>query len=243
MKFKRIFVIVIDSLGIGASKDAKKYNDEGANTLKHLSYSKIDFKIPNLEKMGIGNICDVYNTKKQSNPIASFGKMQELSVGKDTLTGHWEMMGLKVVSPFPSFTDSGFPKELIDELEKETKRHIIGNVAASGTEIIKELGEDHMKTGDLIVYTSADSVLQIAANENVVHLEELYRICEIARKITLSRPEWMVARIIARPFIGENKNNFTRTSNRHDYSVKPCGKTVLNSLQENGFDVDRKSVV
>lgn len=235
--YKRIFVIVADSLGVGAAKDAAKYGDEGANTLKHLSYSKIDFSIPNLEKMGIGNITDVYNTKKLDNPIASYGKMEELSVGKDTLTGHWEIMGLKVMTPFPAFTDTGFPKELIDMLEKETGRKVIGNVSASGTEIIKDLGEEHMKTGALIVYTSADSVLQIAAHEEIVPIPELYRICEYARKITLENKDWMVGRIIARPFIGENADNFKRTSNRHDYAVKPFGETTLVKLKNAGYDV------
>ena len=237
MKFKRIFVIVADSLGVGAAKDAAKYGDEGTNTLKHLSYSKIDFNIPNLEKLGIANITEVYNTKPQDKPLASYGSMEELSVGKDTLTGHWELMGLKVPNPFPSFTDTGFPQELIEKLEKESGRKIIGNISASGTEIIKDLGEEHMRDGSIIVYTSADSVLQIAAHEEIVPLEELYRICEAARRITLENKDWMVGRIIARPFIGTNKDDFTRTTNRHDYAVKPIGKTVLNSLQEKGLEV------
>lgn len=237
MKFKRIFVIVADSLGVGAAKDAAKYGDEGTNTLKHLSYSKIDFNIPNLEKLGIANITEVYNTKPQDKPLASYGSMEELSVGKDTLTGHWELMGLKVPNPFPSFTDTGFPQELIEKLEKESGRKVIGNISASGTEIIKDLGEEHMRDGSIIVYTSADSVLQIAAHEEIVPLEELYRICEAARRITLENKDWMVGRIIARPFIGTNKDDFTRTTNRHDYAVKPIGKTVLNSLQEKGFEV------
>jgi phosphopentomutase len=237
MKYKRIFVIVTDSLGVGAAKDAHKYGDDGTNTFKHLSYSKSDFNIPHLEKLGIANITDVNNTKKQDQPLASFGRMEEVSAGKDTLTGHWELMGLEVKTPFPSFTDTGFPKELIDTLEKESGRKVIGNISASGTEIIKELGEEHMRTGNIIVYTSADSVLQIAAHEQIVPLDELYHICEIARRITLENKDWMVGRIIARPFIGTNKDNFTRTSNRHDYAVKPFGKTVLNSLQEKGYDV------
>jgi phosphopentomutase len=237
MKFKRIFVIVADSLGVGAAKDAAKYGDEGANTLKHLSYSKIDFKIPNLEKLGIANITEVYNTKSQTNPLASFAKMEELSVGKDTLTGHWELMGLEVLTPFPSFTDTGFPQELIDILERESGRKIVGNISASGTEILKDLGEHQMKTGDLIVYTSADSVLQIAAHEEIIPLEELYKICEIARKVTLEHKEWMVGRIIARPYLGKDKDSFLRTSNRHDYAVKPFANTVLNSLKDKGLDV------
>lgn len=236
-KFNRIFVIVMDSLGVGASDDAYKYNDEGTNTLKHLSYAKKDFNVPTLQKLGIGNITDVNNTKENENHLASYGIMKELSVGKDTLTGHWEMMGLKVDTPFPAFTDTGFPQELLDELKKETGHDFIGNIAASGTEIIKDLGEEHMKTKKLIIYTSADSVLQIACNEDVFPIEEQYRVCEIARKVTLSKKEWMVGRIIARPFIGTNKDNFTRTAKRHDYAVNPSGKTVLESLKENDYDV------
>lgn len=236
-KYKRIFTIVADSLGVGADEVASRYNDEGANTFSHLSYSKKDFSIPTLEKLGIGNITDINNTIKVNKPAASFGKMREKSVGKDTLTGHWEIMGLEVKVSFPAFTEHGFPKELIDKLEKESGYKIIGNISASGTEIIKDLGEEHKKTKTLIVYTSADSVLQIAAHEEVVPLEELYRVCEIARKITLDNPKWMVGRIIARPFIGENKNNFVRTANRHDYAVKPFKKTVLNHLKESGYEV------
>lgn len=236
-KFNRIFVIVMDSVGVGESKDASKYGDKNANTLKHLSYSKTDFNVPTLKKMGIGNITDVNNCEFNKEPIAFYGKMQELSVGKDTLTGHWELMGLEVKTPFPSFTDTGFPKELIDELEFKTGHKFIGNYAASGTEIIKDLGEEHLSSNALIIYTSADSVLQIAANEAICPIDELYRVCEIAREITLSKPEWMVGRIIARPFIGENKDNFVRTAKRHDYAVSPSGKTVLESLKENKYDV------
>ena len=236
-KFKRIFVIVTDSLGVGALEDSYKYGDEGANTFKHLSYSKPDFYIPTLEKMGIGNITDINNTKKIVNPIASYGKMKELSVGKDTLTGHFEIMGLKVEKSFPSFTENGFPQELIEQLEKESGYKFIGNISASGTEIIKDLGERQLQTKELIVYTSADSVLQIAANTDIIPLEELYRVCEIARKITLENEKWMVGRVIARPFIGTNKDNFVRTAYRHDYAVKPFSKTQLDYLQENNYDV------
>jgi len=236
-KFKRIFVLVLDSLGVGESDDAIKYGDLGTNTLKHLSYSKSDFSIPILQKLGIGNLTDVNNTKKTDNPLACYGIMKELSVGKDTLTGHWEMMGVKVDTPFPSFTDTGFPKELIDELEKQTGHKFIGNISASGTEIIKVLGEQQLQTKELIVYTSADSVLQIACNEDVFPIEEQYRVCEIARKITLSKKEWMVGRIIARPFVGTNKDNFTRTPKRHDYAVDPFGKTILETLKENDYSV------
>ncbi len=236
-KFKRVFVIVLDSLGVGAANDANNYGDLGTNTLKHLSFSKNDFNIPNLYKLGIGNITEVNNTPFNNDHLASFGIMKELSVGKDTLTGHWEMMGIKVDSPFPAFTDTGFPKELIDELERQSGHKFIGNIAASGTEIIKELGERHLKTKELILYTSADSVLQIACNEDVFPIEEIYRVCEIARKITSSKKEWMVGRIIARPFIGTNKENFTRTSKRHDYAVNPFGKTILETLKENDYSV------
>lgn len=236
-KFKRIITIVIDSVGVGALDDAEKYGDLGTNTLKHLSYSKTDFSIPTLEKLGIGNITDINNTKPNNVPKASFGKMKEVSVGKDTLTGHWEIMGLNVLKPFPSFTDNGFPKQLIDKLEAESGHKFIGNIAASGTEIIKDLGEEHIKTKAIIIYTSADSVLQLAANEEVIPLQELYRVCEIARKITLNNPEWQVGRIIARPFIGKTKETFTRTTNRHDYAVKPFAKTALDNLKDANFDV------
>lgn len=236
-KYKRVFVIVADSLGVGECADSPLYGDKGVNTFKHLSYSVKDFKIPTLEKMGIGNITDINNTKKIDNPIASFGKCREKSVGKDTLTGHFEIMGLYVTKSFPTFTDTGFPKELIDELEKQSGHKFMGNISGSGTEIIKELGEEQLRTKEIIIYTSADSVLQLAANEEIIPLNELYRVCEIARKITLDNPEWMVGRVIARPFVGRTSETFTRTTNRHDYAVKPFGKTVLDYLKEDGFDV------
>ena len=231
-RFKRIFVLVADSLGIGALEDAHKYNDEGANTLKHLSYSKKDFSIPTLEQLGLGKLTDVNNTKDIQNPLASYGKAGELSVGKDTLTGHFEIMGLRVDTPFPSFTDTGFPDELIQELSSKTGHRFIGNIAASGTEILKDLGEEHLTSQALILYTSSDSVLQIAANEEIIPLEELYRVCQIAREITLNNKDWMVGRIIARPFVGKSKDTFTRTSNRHDYAVKPFAKTTMDYLKE-----------
>ncbi len=235
--FNRIFLIIADSVGAGEMSDANKYGDIGANTLKHSSFAKKDFHIPNLEKMGIGNIVNMNNVAKIRKPLAAYGKLGETSNGKDTLTGHWELMGLKVTTPFPSFAENGFPNELIEALEENTGYKIIGNCAASGTEIIKELGELHMRTSSLIVYTSADSVLQIAANERIIPLEELYHVCEIARKITLSNPEWMVGRIIARPFIGDGKNNFVRTPNRHDYAVSPFEDTVLDHLKDKNYDV------
>ena len=234
---KRMFIIVIDSLGVGYDDSSEKYGDKGANTLKHIFESaQNNYQIPNLRKLGLCNLTDVKGNSKDSKPIAYYGKMHELSVGKDTMTGHWELMGVLTSAPFVTFTDSGFPKVLIDELEEKTGYKFIGNKAASGTEIIKELGERQMQTKEMIVYTSADSVLQIAANEEVFGLDEIYRVNKIAREITL-KPEWYVGRVIARPFVGNSKDNFTRTSNRHDYAVDPTGHTVLDSLKENGYDV------
>ncbi len=236
-KFKRIFVIVADSLGVGELPDAAKYGDAGANTLGHIANKYAGFRVPTLEKLGLGYLTRCETISANLAPLGIVGKMGEISVGKDTLTGHFEIMGLEVKTPFPSFTETGFPDELIEALEKFSGRKVIGNISASGTEIIKDLGEEQLETGALIVYTSADSVLQIAANEEVIPLDELYRICEFARKITIENPEWMVGRIIARPFVGTSKDNFTRTTNRHDYALKPFGKTVLNSLKDAGYAV------
>lgn len=235
--FKRIFVIVTDSMGIGAASDAANYNDMGANTFGHIADASASFKVSNLEKLGIGNLCPNKTVKPQNKPLGIVAKMKEASVGKDTLTGHFEMMGLKVLKPFPSFTDTGFPPELIAALERYSGRKMIGNISASGTEIMKELGEEQMATGAMIIYTSADSVLQLAANEEVIPLAELYDICAYARKITKENPAWQVGRIIARPFIGHSKETFTRTTNRHDYALKPFAKTTLNFLQEGGLKV------
>lgn len=240
MKFNRIFLIVMDSLGIGAQPDSYKYfnhevSDEKANTIGNIA-KNMNLNIPNLHKLGYGNIAPIKGIEPVKLTNSYVGKMEEASLGKDTMTGHWEMMGLYITEPFLTFTDTGFPKELIDILEEKTGRKVIGNISASGTEIIKDLGEEHMKTGDLIVYTSADSVLQIAMHEEVIPIEEQYRICEIARDITM-RPEWKVGRVIARPFVGTNKDNFTRTSNRHDYALKPFEKTTLNHLEDKGLDV------
>lgn len=235
MKFKRVFLIVLDSLGIGEAPDAKDYNDVGSNTIGHIA-EKMDLNIPHLKKLGYGNIAPIRNVEPVKNPQAFYTKIQEASLGKDTMTGHWEMMGMYITKPFQTFTDTGFPKELIDELEKKTGRKVIGNISASGTDIIRDLGEEHMKTGDIIVYTSADSVLQIAMHEDIIPIEEQYRICEIAREITM-KPEWKVGRIIARPFLGSDRNSFKRTSNRHDYALKPHEKTSLNFLSEAGYDV------
>ena len=228
--FKRIILIVLDSAGVGEAKDAKKYDDVGTNTIKH-AIESANVELPNLKKLGLYNL--LYNN--HNDVMGYYTKANEVSNGKDTLTGHLEMMGVITEQPFKTFLNTGFPKELIDELEKRTGRKVIGNIAASGTEIIKDLGEEHMKTGSIIVYTSADSVLQIAAHEDIVPLDELYKICEIAREITL-KPEWKVGRIIARPFIGE-VGNFTRTPNRHDYALDPAYDTVLNYLNNAKLDV------
>ncbi len=231
MKFKRIFLIVLDSLGVGEAEDAKDFNDIGANTLGHiLEYNPISY--PNLEKMGLLNIIDY---KKESNVDSYYTKAKPKANGKDTLTGHLELMGIRTLIPFRTFTENGFPDDLINELEKRSGRKVIGNINASGTEIIEKLGKEHMETGSIIVYTSADSVLQIAAHETIVPLDELYKICEIAREITL-KDEWKVGRIIARPFIG-TPGNFVRTSNRHDYALDPVSDTVLDKLKNNGLDV------
>ncbi len=236
MKYKRIFTVVMDSLGVGAMPDANEYNDVGADTFGHTAQSVGGLNCPTLEKLNFGNLHPIQGIKPQSKQISYYTKMLEKSVGKDTMTGHWEMMGLYIDSPFQTFTDTGFPKELLDELSNRTGYKIIGNKSASGTEIMDELGERHIETNEMIVYTSADSVLQICANEETFGLDELYRCCEIAREITM-KDEWKVGRIIARPFLGKKVGEFKRTSNRHDYALKPYGHTVLDSLKENNFDV------
>ncbi|ALB45715.1 phosphopentomutase [Clostridium beijerinckii] len=233
-KYNRIFTIVIDSLGIGEMSDSKEYGDVNVDTLKHISESVNEFKIPNLQKLGLANLHPIKHVEAVEKPLAHFMKMREASVGKDTMTGHWEMMGLKIETPFQTFTDTGFPQELLDELEKRTGHKIVGNKSASGTEILDELGEYQIKTGDMIVYTSADSVLQICGHEETFGLDELYRCCEIARELTL-KDEWKVGRVIARPYLGMKKGEFKRTSNRHDYALKPYGATALNALKDSGF--------
>jgi len=234
--YKRIFLIVADSVGCGTAPLSYKFGDDGANTIGHISEVCNGINLPRLESMGYGNITDIKGVKKRDNPIAFYGKMDELSNAKDTMAGHWEMMGIETKTPFVTFTDTGFPKKLIDELESKTGYKVIGNKAASGTEIIKELGEEHIKTKAMIVYTSADSVLQIACHEKYFGLDELYRVCKIAREICM-KDEYKVGRVIARPFIGENSLDFKRTANRHDYALSPTGKTVLDSLKENNYDV------
>lgn len=236
MKFKRVFLIVMDSVGIGALPDAAKFGDEDANTLSHIAQATGGIHLPLLGSFGLGNLTDIQGVPPVDKPRANVGKMKELSNGKDTMTGHWEIMGLRTAIPFQTFTDTGFPDALLQELTAKTGRKIIGNKAASGTEILTELGPRQMQTGELIVYTSADSVLQIAAHEEIIPLSELYSICKIARKLTL-RDEWKVGRVIARPYVGDPVNGFRRTPNRHDYALDPSGKTVLNWLAEHQYDV------
>ena len=235
-KYNRIFTIVIDSLGVGALEDAADYGDACTDTLGHISQSVQEFAIPNLQKLGIANLHPLKQTAPVKRPLGYYMKLREASVGKDTMTGHWEMMGLHITTPFRTFTEKGFPPELLEELSARTGRTIIGNKSASGTEILEELGEEEIATGHMIVYTSADSVLQICGNEETFGLEELYRCCEIAREITM-RDEWKVGRVIARPYVGRKKGEFKRTSNRHDYALKPCGRTALDALKDAGFAV------
>ncbi|MCM3566722.1 phosphopentomutase [Neobacillus mesonae] len=232
--YKRIFIIVMDSVGIGEAPDAKEFGDKGADTLGHIAEQMNGLHMPNMGKLGLSNIRELKGIEKAEKPLAFYTKMMEASNGKDTMTGHWEIMGLNIKTPFQVFPD-GFPEELISELEKRTGRKVIGNKPASGTAIIEELGEEQMRTGAIIVYTSADSVLQIAAHEEIIPLEELYNICKIARELTLDE-KYMVGRVIARPFIGE-PGSFTRTPNRHDYALKPFDRTVMSELKDNGFDV------
>lgn len=238
--YKRIFVIVADSAGVGYEPDADKFfnaghSDWGSNTFGHIAEKMPNgLNIPNMEAMGIADLTEVKGTKKVSHPHAFAARSREISNGKDTMTGHWEMMGIYTKVPFKTFTDTGFPKELISELEKRTGHKVIGNCAASGTEIIKQLGEEQIRNNSLIVYTSSDSVLQIAASEEVTGLEELYRCCEIAREICM-KPEWMVGRVIARPYVGKTPETFKRTSNRHDLALRPTLPTVMNVMQDHGF--------
>ena len=235
-KYKRIFTIVIDSLGIGAMEDSEQFGDKGVNTLGHIAERMEDFQIPNLRKLGIANLCSLSGLAPEEKPLGYRMVMREMSNGKDTMTGHWEMMGIHTTKPFQTFTDTGFPPELIKELEERTGRTVIGNKSASGTEILDELAEEEIATGHMIVYTSADSVLQICGNEETFGLEELYRCCKIAREITM-KEEWRVGRVIARPYVGKKKGEFVRTSNRHDYALKPTGTTALNILKDHGYDV------
>ncbi len=234
MKFKRIAVIVLDSVGIGELPDAHLFGDTGSHTLGHIARENSELSLPHLRRWGLDRIAPIHNWQPVSESAeAYYGKMAEVSVGKDTMTGHWELMGLNLKLPFQTFPD-GFPAELIAAFEERTGRKVIGNKVASGTVILDELGKEHMESGSWIVYTSADSVFQIAAHENVIPLEELYKGCEVARELTMDE-RFAVGRVIARPFVGE-PGAFQRTPNRHDYAVKPPEPTVLNQLQNKGFD-------
>ncbi|WP_129737300.1 phosphopentomutase [Massilimicrobiota timonensis] len=235
-KYKRVFLIVLDSLGIGDAHDAAQFDDVGANTLGHICEKVGGLDVPCLEGMGLGNIGQFQGIHALKNQLAYTARLEEVSNGKDTMTGHWEMMGLHITKPFKTFTETGFPKEFIDLFEEKTGRKCVGNYAESGTKILDDWGEHQIKTGDWIVYTSADSVFQIAANEEIIPLEELYKACEIAREIAMD-DRWKVGRIIARPFVGKKKGEFVRTANRHDLALKPFGKTVLDSLKENRIEV------
>ena len=234
--YQRIFVIVLDSLGVGAMPDSKEYGDIGVDTFGHIGEKMGTMQIPNLQKLGMANLHSIPGVEPVEQPFGVYTKLRERSLGKDTMTGHWEMMGLYITKPFITFTENGFPDELIKELEKETGRKVIGNKSASGTVILDELGEEEIQKGHLIVYTSADSVMQICGNEETMGLENLYHYCEIARKLTM-KDEWKVGRVIARPYVGKKKGEFVRTSNRHDYALKPFSKTVLNALKEEKYDV------
>ena len=235
-KYKRVFTIVIDSMGIGNGKDAAAFGDEGADTFGHIEEAAGPLNIPNLEKLGL---LALHPAEKQPSDVTPEGyriRLNEAGCSKDTMGGHWEMTGLKTVTPFKTFTDTGFPKELMDALEQATGHKAIGNKSASGTEILDELGEEQIRDNSMIVYTSADSVLQIAANEDSFGLDELYRCCEIARELTM-KDEWKVGRVIARPYVGTKAGHFRRTPNRHDYALQPFGKTALDALKEAGYDV------
>jgi phosphopentomutase len=233
-RFRKISVIVMDSVGIGELPDAPNFGDAGAHTLGHILSTHPETQLPNLAKLGLGNIASIPPIEPVTEPMGYYGKMAEVSSGKDTMTGHWELMGLKIDTPFQTYPD-GFPRDLMARFEQETGRKTIGNKAASGTEILDELGEEHVRTGAWIVYTSADSVFQIAAHEDVIPLDELYRACEIARRLTLE-PEHSVGRVIARPFVG-TPGDWKRTPNRHDYAVSPPEPTVLNGLKNAGYEV------
>lgn len=236
-EYKRVFVIVLDSLGIGAMPDSRKFGDVDVDTLGHILERMRTLDIPNLQKLGFLNLHSGGRMTGAERPLGRYMRMAEASNAKDTMAGHWEMMGIKTESPFHTFTDTGFPPELIAELEKRCGKRVIGNKSASGTAILDELAEEEINTGAMIVYTSADSVLQICGNEETFDLQNLYRCCEIAREITLSREEWRVGRVIARPYVGKKKGEFKRTSNRHDYALKPTGPTALNALKDAGLDV------
>lgn len=235
-KYERIFVIVLDSLGIGAMPDSEKFGDVGVDTFGHILDKMGSLEIPNLKKLGMLNLHPAGNMQGVEKPIGRYMRVGEASNGKDTMTGHWEMMGILTEKPFNTFTETGFPEELIRELEQRCGKRVIGNKSASGTAIIEELGEEEIETGAMIVYTSADSVMQICGNEKTFDLVNLYRCCEIARELTM-KDEWRVGRVIARPYVGRKKGEFVRTSNRHDYAIPPTGQTVLDAMKDDGLDV------
>ena len=236
-EYKRVFAIVLDSLGIGAMPDSRRFGDVGVDTFGHILERMGTLDIPNLQKLGFLNLHCGGGMSGAERPLGRYMRMAEASNAKDTMAGHWEMMGIRTESPFHTFTDTGFPPELIAELEKRCGKRVIGNKSASGTAILEELAEEEIETGAMIVYTSADSVLQICGNEETFDLQNLYRCCEIAREITLSREEWRVGRVIARPYVGKKKGEFKRASNRHDYALKPTGPTALNAMKDAGLDV------
>lgn len=231
--FKRVHLVVMDSVGIGEAPDAEAFGDKGSDTLGHIA-DIAGLDIPNLEKLGLGNIRPLKGVKEVKENLGYYTKLEEISVGKDTMTGHWEIMGLDIKTPFRVFPN-GFPQDLLDKIEAFSGRKVVCNKPYSGTAVIDDFGPQQMETGDLIVYTSADPVLQIAAHEDIIPLEELYKICQYVRDITLDDP-YMIGRIIARPFVG-TPGNFQRTSNRHDYALSPFGETVLEQLKETGKDV------
>ncbi|MDN6161766.1 MAG: phosphopentomutase [Atopostipes sp.] len=231
--FKRVHLVVMDSVGIGEAPDAEDFGDEGANTLGNIAKT-VGLSLPNMQKLGLGNIEPIQGIDPVKETTGYYTKLEEVSVGKDTMTGHWEISGLRIDTPFRVFPE-GFPEELIEKIENHTGRNVVANHPASGTKIIEEWGEHQLETGDLIIYTSADPVLQIAAHEDVIPVEELYEICEYVREITKDDP-YMIGRIIARPYIGE-PGNFTRTANRHDYALSPFGETMLDHLKSAGKDV------
>lgn len=230
---KRVIIIVLDSAGIGELPDAAEYGDEGSNTLGNIAAAVPGFSLPNLEKLGLGNIDGIVGFKAAEEPLGCFGKMAERSVGKDTTTGHWELAGITLRKPFPVYPE-GFPGDLVERFEKAIGTKTLGNYPASGTVIIKELGQQHVKTGYPIIYTSADSVFQIAAHEDVIPVQRLYEICRTAREILTG--EHAVGRVIARPFTGSD-GNYTRTANRRDFSLEPPEKTLLDHVKEAGLEV------
>ena len=234
---KRVAIIVLDSVGIGELPDAAKYGDEGSNTLVNIKKEYPQFSVPNMAELGLGNIEgeDICLLGKTDSPKGCYAKMSEASNGKDTTTGHWEISGIVTENPFPTFTETGFPKEVMDKFEKAIGRKTLGNISASGTAIINDLGDEHVKTGYPIIYTSADSVFQIACHENVIPVDELYKMCETAREILVG--DYAVARVIARPFIGNGNGNYTRTERRKDFSLAPTSETILDLLKAEGKSV------